>query len=197
MKDEITFASLASSFCLLPSAFPPSSTGDASGDFLYAALHRAGFANQPVARHAYDGLELRDVFISAICRCAPPDNKPTLQEQANCLPYLARELELLKNTRVVVAMGRIAFDGYLRLLREQGHVVPRVEFKHGAAYVLGNPDPQNTLATGNTESTEKNPKTTLSTLICAYHPSKQNTQTKRLTAAMLDDVFEKAKRFLI
>jgi len=150
-------------------------TGDASGEFLYAALHRAGWANQPTARHAYDGLQLREVFITAICRCAPPDNKPTPQEQANCLPYLARELALLKHARVVVAMGRIGLDGYLRLLREQGHPVPRVEFRHGAVYRLGNPLP---------------------TLICSYHPSRQNTQTGRLTAAMLDDVFRKAGKEL-
>jgi uracil-DNA glycosylase family 4 len=149
-------------------------TGDASGEFLYAALHRAGFANQSTARHAYDGLELRDAFITAICRCAPPDNKPTWQEQANCLPYLEHEFELLKNARVVVAMGRIAFDGYLRLLRKQGHTIPRAEFKHGATYVLGNPSP---------------------TLICAYHPSKQNTQTGRLTSKMMDEVFRKVKKF--
>jgi uracil-DNA glycosylase family 4 len=149
-------------------------TGDASGEFLYAALHRAGFANQSTARHAYDGLELRDAFITAICRCAPPDNKPTWQEQANCLPYLEHEFELLKNAHVVVAMGRIAFDGYLRLLRKQGHTIPRVEFKHGATYVLGNPSP---------------------TLICAYHPSKQNTQTGRLTSKMMDEVFRKVKKF--
>ncbi len=149
-------------------------TGDASGEFLYAALHRAGFANQSTARHAYDGLELRDAFITAICRCAPTDNKPTWQEQANCLPYLEHEFELLKNARVVVAMGRIAFDGYLRLLRKQGHTIPRVEFKHGATYVLGNPSP---------------------TLICAYHPSKQNTQTGRLTSKMMDEVFRKVKKF--
>ncbi len=151
-------------------------TGDASGEFLYAALHRAGFANQSTARHAYDGLQLRDTFITAICRCAPPANKPTLQEQANCLPYLARELELLNRARVVVPLGRIALDGYLRLLRAQGHTIPRVEFKHGAVCVLGNPLP---------------------TLICAYHPSKQNTQTGRLTTKMLDAVFRKAKHFLI
>lgn len=151
-------------------------TGDASGEFLYAALHRAGFANQPTAQHAYDGLELRDVFITAICRCAPPDNKPTLQEQANCLPYLARELELLKRAQVIIALGKIACDGYVRLLRAQGHHVPRIEFKHGATVVLGNPHP---------------------TLICAYHPSKQNTQTGRLTAAMLDEVLHQTREMLI
>lgn len=147
-------------------------TGDASGEFLYAALYRAGFANQPTARHAYDGLQLRDVFITAICRCAPPDNKPTPQEQTNCRPYLAREFELLKRVRVVVALGRIGMDGYLRLLREQGHAVPRVEFRHGAVYALGGELP---------------------VLICSYHPSQQNTQTGRLTAAMLDAVLAKAK----
>ncbi len=157
-------------------------TGDASGEFLYSALHPAGFANQSTAQHAYDGLELRDVFITAVCRCAPPDNKPTLQEQANCLPFLARELELLKRARVVVALGRIGMDGYLRLLRGQGHALPRVEFRHGAVYNLAK-DSQPSQGS-------------LPTLICSYHPSKQNTQTGRLTAVMLDDVFRKAKEEL-
>ncbi len=161
-------------------------TGDASGEFLYAALYRAGFANQPTTRHAYDGLELRDVFITAVCRCAPPDNKPTPQEQTNCRPYLAREFALLKRARVVVALGRIGMDGYLRLLREQGHALPRVEFRHGAVYRLDNlakdvPDPS---------------QGSLPVLICSYHPSQQNTQTGRLTAAMFDEIFRKVKRQL-
>ncbi|MBI3915121.1 MAG: uracil-DNA glycosylase [Chloroflexi bacterium] len=151
-------------------------TGDASGDFLYGALHRAGFSNKLIARHAYDGLELRDVFISAVARCAPPQNKPTPREIANCRPYLAREIELLKNLRVVVALGRIGFDGYLSLLKENGAPLPRLEFKHGAVYNLG---------------------VGLPALICAYHPSKQNTQTGRLTAEMMDEVFRKAKDILI
>ena len=151
-------------------------TGDASGDFLYGALHRAGFANKPIARHAYDGLELRDVFISAVARCAPPQNKPPPREIANCRPYLAREIELLKNLRVVVALGRVGFNGYLRLLRQTGAALPRLEFKHGAVYNLG---------------------AGLPALICAYHPSKQNTQTGRLTAEMFDEVFRKAKEILI
>ncbi|MBI5031375.1 MAG: uracil-DNA glycosylase [Chloroflexi bacterium] len=150
-------------------------TGDASGEFLYAALHRAGFANQPTALRANDGLQLNDVFITAVCRCAPPDNKPLPQEITNCLPYLARELQLLKNARVVVALGQIGMDGYLRLLREQGHQLPRVEFGHGATYDLD---------------------AGLPTLICSYHPSRQNTQTGRLTAAMFDSIFEKAKKIL-
>lgn len=150
-------------------------TGDASGDFLYAALHRAGLASQPTARHINDGLTLDDVFITAICRCAPPDNKPTLQEQANCLPFLAREFDLLKHARVIVALGKIGYDGYLRLLRSQGHTLPRVKFAHGATYALGE---------------------NLPTLICAYHPSKQNTQTGRLDAAMMDDIFRRVKHVL-
>jgi uracil-DNA glycosylase len=150
-------------------------TGDASGDFLYSALHRAGFANKPIARDVNDGLELKDVFITAICRCAPPDNKPTLQEQANCLPFLMHEFELLKRARVVVALGKIGCDGYLRLLREQGQVVPRVKFGHGVRYELG---------------------AGLPTLICSYHPSKQNTQTGRLTPGMLDQVFRLVTREL-
>jgi len=150
-------------------------TGDASGDFLYAALHRAGFASQPTARHVNDGLTLDDVFITAICRCVPPDNKPTLEEQSNCLPFLAREFELLTHARVVVALGKIGCDGYLRLLRSQGHALPRVKFAHGATYALGE---------------------NLPTLICAYHPSKQNTQTGRLNAAMMDDIFRRVQRAL-
>lgn len=150
-------------------------TGDASGDFLYAALHRAGFANQPTARAVNDGLKLSDVFITAICRCAPPDNKPTLEEQANCLPFLERELKLLKHARIVVALGKIGCDGYWRLLRAQGHDIPRVKFAHGAHYELGDDLP---------------------TLICSYHPSKQNTQTGRLTAPMLDDVFRTVRQVL-
>ena len=150
-------------------------TGDASGDFLYGALHRAGFCNKPIARHAYDGLELRDVFISAVARCAPPQNKPTPREIANCRPYLAREIELLKNLRVVVALGRIGFDGYTRLLKAQGAPLPRLEFKHGAVYNLGSELPA---------------------LICAYHPSKQNTQTGRLTAEMMDAILQSAKQIL-
>lgn len=150
-------------------------TGDASGVFLYAALHRAGFANQPTAQRVDDGLQLRDVFITAICRCAPPDNKPTRDEQANCLPYLARELKVLQRARIVVALGRIAFDGYWRLLRAQGHAIPRMDFKHGAVYALGD---------------------ALPTLIGAYHPSQQNTQTGRLTAAMFDEILRQAQNEL-
>ncbi len=150
-------------------------TGDASGDFLYGALYRAGLANQPTAAHAYDGLTLRDVFITAVCRCAPPANKPTPLEQSNCRPFIAREFGLLKNAQVVVALGRIALDGYLRLLRQQGHSVPRVAFRHGKVDALGDGLPK---------------------LVCSYHPSRQNTQTGRLTAAMLDDAIATAKQLV-
>jgi uracil-DNA glycosylase len=162
-------------------------TGDASGEFLYSALYRAGFANQSTARHAYDGLELRDVFITAVCRCAPPDNKPTLQEQTSCRPYLVREFGLLKRARVVVALGRIGMDGYLRLLHEQGHALPRVEFRHGAVYRLDNLAKVSRFAPS---------QGSLPVLICSYHPSQQNTQTGRLTAAMFDAIFRKARKEL-
>jgi len=152
-------------------------TGDSSGTTLFGALYRAGFANQPSSVHAYDGLQLRDAFITAICRCAPPANKPTPQEILNCRPYLAREFELLTSAHVVIALGKIACDGYLAHLRGLGHAkpLPRVKFGHSAVYTLG---------------------AALPTLICSYHPSQQNTNTGRLTNAMLDEVFEKAKREL-
>ncbi len=149
-------------------------TGDSSGDTLYAALHRAGFASQPTATARDDGLTLYNTFITAVGRCVPPENKPTPQELANCRPFLARELALLTHTRdredtgVVLALGRIAFDGYLLLLREQGVDVPALPFAHGAMYPLPAPWPM---------------------LVASYHPSRQNTQTGRLTMAMFDAVF--------
>lgn len=150
-------------------------TGDSSGTTLIGALYRSGFANQPNSDHAYDGLELRDAFISATCRCVPPDNKPTPREIVNCRPYLAREIDLLKNIRVVVVLGKIACNGCLALLRDQCCKPQRVQFSHAALYPLGGSFP---------------------TLICSFHPSRQNTQTGRLTNAMLDDVFQKARRLL-
>ncbi|HID87338.1 MAG TPA: uracil-DNA glycosylase [Anaerolineae bacterium] len=143
-------------------------TGDSSGQTLMAALYRAGFANQPTSEHRDDGLALRGVFLTAVVRCAPPKNRPTAQELANCRPFLARELALLPSVRVVVALGRVAFDGYLRLLREQGVALPRLAFRHGGCYRFEPPLP---------------------TLVASYHPSRQNTQTGRLTEAMLDEVF--------
>ncbi|HTP11845.1 MAG TPA: uracil-DNA glycosylase [Anaerolineae bacterium] len=147
-------------------------TGDRSGDFLYAALHRAGFANQPIATSRDDGLQLSDVYIAASGRCAPPDNKPTREELDNCRPYLIEELRLLKNARVIVALGKIAFDNVLLALADRGVAIPkpRPAFGHEAIYRLDD-----------------------YTLIGSYHPSQRNTQTGLLTPAMFDRVFRQAK----
>lgn len=153
-------------------------TGDGvggSGDFLMAALNRAGFANIPTSHHTDDGLELRDAFIAAAVRCAPPGNKPTPQEIARCLPHLDAELVALPRVRIVVALGRIGFDAYLQLLKGRGIVVrPRPTFGHGLIHEL--PGGQ--------------------TLIGCYHPSRQNTNTGKLTPAMMNRVFQKARRLL-
>jgi uracil-DNA glycosylase len=153
-------------------------TGDGvggSGDFLMSALHRAGFANLPTSHHPDDGLKLRDAFIAAAVRCAPPDNKPTREEVRKCLRHLADEIAALPRVRVVVGLGRIAFDAYLDLLKQRGVVLrPRPQFGHAAVHVL---------PTGQT-------------LIGCYHPSRQNTNTGKLTARMMDEVFRKARRFL-
>ncbi len=150
-------------------------TGDGSGDFLYAALHRAGFANQPTSRTRDDGLRLRDCFITMPVRCVPPQNRPTAQELDACRPFMAREIALLPHVQVVLCLGRIAFEHYLRFLREAGHDTPRLAFAHGAHYSLGNDLPE---------------------LLCSYHPSLQNTNTGRLTPAMLDDVLAQARALL-
>ncbi len=147
-------------------------TGDSSGDFLYAALHRAGFANQPQASHLRDGLELRDVFITAVCRCAPPNNRPLPGEILNCRPFLLRELALLSHVRGIVALGRVAFEQIAAIYREKGNELPRLNFEHGGFYSLGENYPW---------------------LLASYHPSRQNTQTGRLTATMFDAVWQRAK----
>jgi uracil-DNA glycosylase family 4 len=151
-------------------------TGDTSGDWLYEALHRFGFANQALSRDRHDGLRLLRCYISAAVRCAPPDNKPALEEFDNCRPYLGEELQLLRQVRVVVALGRIAFEQYLKACRELGH--PRVtlspRFLHGAVHRL----PWNV------------------TLIASYHPSQQNTFTGKLTREMFHAVFRKARALL-
>lgn len=151
-------------------------TGDRSGDWLYDALNRYGFANQPQSIRKDDGLALTDCYIAAVVRCAPPDNKPTVQEFNRCRPYLMDELRLLTNHRVVVALGKIAFDQYLRACRELGYAVPSpaLRFGHGVLYRL---------AWG-------------TTLIGSYHPSQQNTFTGKLTRAMFDAVFEQAQRII-
>ncbi len=149
-------------------------TGDGvggSGDFLMAALHANGLANQPYSRSPDDGLELRGAWIAAAVRCAPPDNKPTPQEIANCHRHLRAELAALEQARVYVALGRIAFDACWRLLAERGAgLTPRPPFAHGAVY-----------------------RTRAQTVVAAYHPSRQNTHTGRLTPAMLRSAFRKAR----
>ncbi len=151
-------------------------TGDRSGDFLYRELWRAGFANQPESRQRDDGLKLENAFISATVRCAPPQNKPLPEEIRNCTPYLEAELDLLR-PRAVLALGRIAFDGYLRILKQRG-AIPRTskfQFSHGASFRLPNSLPR---------------------LYASYHPSQQNTQTGVLTPAMMASVLRKIRKFL-
>ncbi len=151
-------------------------TGDRSGDFLYAQLHRAGFANQPTSRTAGDGLALHGAYISAAIRCAPPDNKPLPTEILHCSGYLEQELDLLR-PRVILALGAIAFDAYLRLLVRRGALASRAPytFAHGAECKLPQPLPR---------------------LFASYHPSQQNTQTGRLTPAMFYAVLRKIRRAL-
>jgi uracil-DNA glycosylase len=153
-------------------------TGDGpggSGDFLMAALHRAGFANIPTSRHPADGLTLRDVFIAAAARCAPPDNKPTPEEIANCRPHLDAELAALPRLRIVVALGKIAFDAYLQLLKSHGVAIrPRPAFGHGVRHALPNGQ----------------------LLVGCFHPSRQNTNTRKLTTRMMDDIFRAVGRVL-
>jgi uracil-DNA glycosylase family 4 len=152
-------------------------TGDSSGDFLYKILFDAGFASQPESKSRDDGLKLTDAYISAAVRCAPPDNKPTVEEIRTCRPYLERELALLKNVQVNVALGRLAFDVYLGILRDQGKIERRsgFVFAHNAEHRTGEGQPL---------------------LISSYHPSQQNTSTGKLTESMLRAVFQRARRRL-
>jgi uracil-DNA glycosylase family 4 len=152
-------------------------TGDRSGDFLYRALYEAGFASQPFTRDRHDGLRLRNCYITAAARCAPPGNKPSPEELRNCRPYLERELEILNRTRAVLALGRVAFDAYLRWAAAHAHLPPRASFRfaHGASYALPDGLPR---------------------LFASYHPSQQNTQTGRLTVEMFRRVLADVRRFL-
>jgi uracil-DNA glycosylase family 4 len=147
-------------------------TGDRSGDWLYAALHRAGLANQPTSVGRDDGLRLRDVYVTAVNRCPPPGNRPTPAERDNCLPYLVRELALLERARALVALGAFAWDGALRALRDLGREVPRPKprFAHGGEVGVG---PY--------------------VLLGCYHPSQQNTFTGKLTEGMMDATFRRAR----
>lgn len=149
-------------------------TGDSSGDWLYRALYETGFASQPTSRSIDDGLELRDCYIAASVRCAPPGNKPGLDEVARCRRYLERELDLLPHVRVVVALGRLAFDNYLTILKGRGAIASRAEFAFGH-------DVEHRVAA-------RHP-----VLISSFHPSQQNTFTGKLTSAMLRGVFEHAR----
>jgi len=150
-------------------------TGDRSGDWLYAALHAAGFANQPTSEHLGDGLALRDAYVTASVRCAPPGNKPTLEEMARCRPFLHEELAALRSLRVVVVLGKIAFDAYLTARRQRGLAVPRPQprFAHGARFDLGDV-----------------------ILLCSYHPSQQNTFTGKLSRPAFQAVFDQARKDL-
>jgi len=151
-------------------------TGDRSGDFLYAALHKVGFANQSTSENRDDGLHLENVYIGATCRCAPPDNKPLPREISNCRGYLERELEILK-PKAILALGKIAWDAYLKILKLRGLIASHglYKFAHGAEaeVALGMPR-----------------------LFGVYHPSQQNTQTGRVTPAMYASVLRRIRRFL-
>jgi uracil-DNA glycosylase family 4 len=147
-------------------------TGDRSGDWLYRALHRAGFANQSDGRTADDGLSLSRVYITAAVRCAPPANRPTPAERDHCRPYLQEELEIFRSAAAIVTLGGFAFDQVLRILQARGERVPRPRprFSHGVEVALGS-----------------------TTVLGCYHPSQQNTFTGRLTESMFDAVWERAK----
>lgn len=151
-------------------------TGDRSGDWLYEALHRFGFANQPTSTHRGDGLVLTDCYVSAVVRCAPPANKPLPMEFEACRPYVLEELRLLKRLRVLVALGKVAFDHYLKACRDLGYALPSPtpRFSHGARYDL----PWGV------------------TVLGSYHPSQQNTFTGTLTRSMFHAVFKRARQFV-
>jgi uracil-DNA glycosylase family 4 len=153
-------------------------TGDRSGEFLYKVMFDTGFASQPTSTSREDGLKLLDAYISAAVRCVPPGNKPLPQEIRNCRPYLERELDLLKNVRVIIALGRLAFDAYLTVLQDQSRVSRRSQFifGHDMEHRTGEGHPL---------------------LISSYHPSQQNTSTGKLTEVMLRKVFLRARRRLL
>lgn len=149
-------------------------TGDSSGDWLMRTLFEAGFANQPQSLNRDDGLTLRGAYITAIVRCAPPNNKPTKEETANCSSYLTRELELLQNVKLVLTLGKLAFDAYLNHV-DRNLAAPRPTFRHGSIYELGPDKP---------------------TLMVSYHPSRQNTQTHKLTWEQWSNTFDRVVKIL-
>ena len=150
-------------------------TGDASGEFLYDALNRTGFANQPVSTSRKDGLVLKDVFISAVCRCVPPDNKPERIEMDNCQPFLLNEMRLLENIQGIVALGKVAFDRLIPIYKRKWSITPDIEFAHAAFFPKHNQAPW---------------------LCASYHPSRQNTQTGRLTKEMFDRIWKLGREML-
>lgn len=150
-------------------------TGDGSADSLMRALHAAGFANQSTSEHMHDGLEMRNAFMTAVVRCPPPKNKPSASEMANCSDYLDRELPLLSHARVVLTLGRVAFKGYIDCVKRHGARIAHLGFKHGGVYEL---------------------PAGLPVLVASYHPSRQNTQTGRLTSAMMNRALTAVKTVL-
>ncbi len=150
-------------------------TGDASGEFLYAALHRAGFASQPFSRSREDDLRLKEIFITAVCRCAPPENRPSKAEILNCRPFLLAEMAALAQVKGIVALGKIAFDEILAILREHDNQVTSVKFTHGILVQPGEHLPW---------------------VLASYHPSQQNTQTGRLTREMFDAVWRRVAELI-
>ncbi len=150
-------------------------TGDASGNFLFPALHRAGFANQPHATRVDDGLVLQDTFLTAVCRCVPPKNRPRVAEIEQCLTWLKAEISLMPNLQGFVALGRVAFEGIRRMYRMQGVPLPKMDFGHNQLNPLG---------------------LGLPWLLSSYHPSQQNTLTGRLTESMFDAVWTRARELL-
>jgi uracil-DNA glycosylase family 4 len=151
-------------------------TGDRSGDWLFASMNRCGFANQPTSVAADDGLRLLDAYVAAAVRCAPPENKPTREERDRCLPYFARELELLHDVRVIVTLGAFAYEALWSVLRDSGVALPRPrpKFGHGVEVV-----------------------TDRATIVGCFHPSQQNTFTGKLTEPMLDAVFTRARELAL
>jgi len=160
-------------------------TGDRSGEWLFEALHRFGFANQPNSARRDDDFTLKDCYITATIRCAPPDNKPLPEEIENCRPYILKELDLLKNVKVVVPLGQIAFTQTLKSLRLKGFEIPPLTFGHGKVFPLRTPDSLPRFYRGE-----------LRTLITTYHPSQQNTLTGKLTRPMFYKIFKMVRKEL-
>jgi uracil-DNA glycosylase family 4 len=152
-------------------------TGDGSGNFLYPVLYETGFASQPMATAINDGMKLKDMYITSVVKCAPPQNKPLPEEIVRCAPFLDSELQLLKRVRVVVALGKIGFDGYISFLKRQGCAIKRADFPFGHAVEYEMPNGI--------------------ILLGSYHPSLQNTNTGKLTKAMFSKVFRRARQLCV